>query len=912
VQVTRSHYRRNFAFLISTICALVALFAFVGNAGAVTRTGGTGTDPWIASELPDYPPGATVNLMGGSWQPSESVHIRINDDAGQTWSRDVDVTADSNGDIADSFNLPDWFVANYSVTATGTTSGTAVTTFTDANVTSATVSVRTTTNGTSCTSILATTFNAGAKACARSTITGVTGGGGSTGDIFVLWINPSGSQVGSSIQHTGANGASFDDTLTVNDVGVWTVKICTNGSCPASAVLASQTFSVSGCTVPAVTAQPSDQSITYGANATFTATASGTSPSVQWQVSTNGGSTFNNLSGETSGTLTLTKPPVSSNGNQYRAVFTNGCGTATSNSATLSVAPKNLTISGATANNKTYDGNATATVNFGSATLAGVESGDTVTINSAGYSASFADKNAGTSKAVSVSGVTLGGTSAANYTVSQPSGLTASIDKRNVTASITAADKTYDGSDAATITGCSLEAASGNHGVLSGETVGCSGSNGHFADKNAGSNKAVSADVALSGADKGNYQLTSPSAATTANIDRARLDIYAASDSKTYDGGTSSSGTPTLSAGQVQTGDSVDGLTQAFQSKNVMGAGNSTLVVTGYSIHDGNSGGNYDVHTHTASGTISARGLTVTAAGINKTYDGTANASVSLATNAVSGDAVVANYATASFSNKNVGTAKPVSVSGITISGGDAGNYNLLNTTASTTANISAKSVVGNFTAANKVWDGTTSAVVLSRSLAVPFAGDDVSLTGGTANFSDASVGIGKTVTLTGATLTGADAGNYNLNAVNTAVASITAWNAQGYGFYSPVAAGSSTFTAAPLLAPTTNPGDYWNIAKGGSTVPLKFNVYAGTVEKTSLSDISGFQTFKLNACSGGLGEDPVDFTTTGNTSLRYDTSAMQWIQNWKTPSVSSDTCYRTMVTFADGSSLEAFFKLKK
>jgi len=81
------------------LCALVALLAFAGNAGAVTRTGGTGTDPWIASEMPDYAPGSAVNLMGGSWQPGESVHINVNDNDGQTWVRNADVTADANGDI---------------------------------------------------------------------------------------------------------------------------------------------------------------------------------------------------------------------------------------------------------------------------------------------------------------------------------------------------------------------------------------------------------------------------------------------------------------------------------------------------------------------------------------------------------------------------------------------------------------------------------------------------------------------------------------------------------------------------------------------------------------------------------------------------------------------------------------------
>jgi hypothetical protein len=55
-----------------------------------------------------------------------------------------------------------------------------------------------------------------------------------------------------------------------------------------------------------------------------------------------------------------------------------------------------------------------------------------------------------------------------------------------------------------------------------------------------------------------------------------------------------------------------------------------------------------------------------------------------------------------------------------------------------------------------------------------------------------------------------------------------------------------------------------------------------------------------------------VDFTTTGSTSLRYDTTAGQFIQNWQTPKVMKDTCYRTIVTFQDGTSIHAFFKVRK
>jgi hypothetical protein len=91
--------------------------------------------PTIQSDLEDYPPGGLVTLTGSNWQPGESVHIFVNDDFGSSWSRNVDVIADAAGNLTDQFNLPNWFVATYSVVATGPTSAIATTSFTDANVT---------------------------------------------------------------------------------------------------------------------------------------------------------------------------------------------------------------------------------------------------------------------------------------------------------------------------------------------------------------------------------------------------------------------------------------------------------------------------------------------------------------------------------------------------------------------------------------------------------------------------------------------------------------------------------------------------------------------------------------------------------------------------------------------------------
>jgi hypothetical protein len=104
--------------------------------GTASASGAT-----IASDQADYGPGATVTLTGSGWQPGEGVRIVVDDDGlqEQVWQRDVTVTADAEGTIGDVFELPAWFVANYTVTATGESSGVARTSFTDAIVANASV-----------------------------------------------------------------------------------------------------------------------------------------------------------------------------------------------------------------------------------------------------------------------------------------------------------------------------------------------------------------------------------------------------------------------------------------------------------------------------------------------------------------------------------------------------------------------------------------------------------------------------------------------------------------------------------------------------------------------------------------------------------------------------------------------------
>src|SRR5207302_4648316 len=103
--------------------------------------------------------------------------------------------------------------------------------------------------------------------------------------------------------------------------------------------------------------------------------------------------------------------------------------------------------------------------------------------------------------------------------------------------------------------------------------------------------------------------------------------------------------------------------------------------------------------------------LTVTAHGVSKVYDGSTAASVTLTDDRVSGDVFTDSYTSAAFADKNVGTGKAVSVSGISISGADTGNYTF-NATASTIANITARALTVTAHGVNKAYDGSTAASI--------------------------------------------------------------------------------------------------------------------------------------------------------------------------------------------------------
>ena len=162
-----------------------------------------------------------------------------------------------------------------------------------------------------------------------------------------------------------------------------------------------------------------------------------------------------------------------------------------------------------------------------------------------------------------------------------------------------------------------------------------------------------------------------------------------------------------------------------------------------------NAGSNYNTATSAATVTITARPLTVTATGVNRSYNGTTNASVTLTDDRLAGDVFTVSYGSASFATKHVGYGKPIAVIGIAISGPDAGNY-AANTTATASAEISAAGLTIAAVTNSRVYDGTVASAGVPTVGAV-FSGDTV--TGVAQTFDTRHVGTGKTLSVTSYTV---------------------------------------------------------------------------------------------------------------------------------------------------------------
>ena len=135
-----------------------------------------------------------------------------------------------------------------------------------------------------------------------------------------------------------------------------------------------------------------------------------------------------------------------------------------------------------------------------------------------------------------------------------------------------------------------------------------------------------------------------------------------------------------------------------------------------------------------------------------------------------------------------------------------------------------------------------------------------------------------------------------NAGNVETKTLSYTVAAATAKGFYQPVDMNNVT-----------------NTVKGGSTVPLKFELFGGAsgVEQKALSAVSSISA-KVITCgtTPGASDAIEEIVSTNATGLRFDTTGDQFIYNWKTPK-SPNTCYIVTMTAADQQTkLVAYFKL--
>jgi hypothetical protein len=427
------------------------------------------------------------------------------------------------------------------------------------------------------------------------------------------------------------------------------------------------------------------------------------------------------------------------------------------------ITPKALTIADATALNKVFDGNTTATI---TGTLSGVIEPDNVVLNLSG---TFATSAVGTGIAVTSTSTITGG-DASNYTLTQPLGLTANITSGALTPQTITfnplADVVY--GDTVTL----------NATASSGLPVSYESLNPAIATISGNVLTTLSVGtvtIKATQAGDGTFD-TAPFVTQTLTITPKALNATATANNKVYDGNEFATISATLNG--VVGADVVNFVgTGIFVSSNV---GTGIEVISTASI-DGTNASNYTLAPLSGlSADITPKSLTIvpgTAVADNKIYDGTdaANITGGDLVGVIGADEVYILDTFGTFNNANVGTAKPVTAA-LTIDGASALNYILTQPTG-LTANITAVALtVGGLSGVDKVYDATTAATVTGTPVLSGILGsDDVTLTGTpSATFATKTVGNAKVITVTGYSLSGTQAGNYSLPTLTGITANIT------------------------------------------------------------------------------------------------------------------------------------------
>ena len=151
------------------------------------------------------------------------------------------------------------------------------------------------------------------------------------------------SNLANGAPYSGVTTATLNITNATTAMNGYAYQCVVTGTCAPAATSNCALLTVN--TPVAVTGQPATSTLCAGGNTSFTVAASGTTPTYQWQLSTDGGANWNNIanggvySNATTATLNLTGVTAGMTGYQYRCMVTGAapCGAVNSNAAALTV-----------------------------------------------------------------------------------------------------------------------------------------------------------------------------------------------------------------------------------------------------------------------------------------------------------------------------------------------------------------------------------------------------------------------------------------------------------------------------------------------------------------------------------------------------------------------------------------------
>jgi hypothetical protein len=870
----------------------------------------------ISTDKDDYAPGETVHFTGAGWPADDVLDILLVDDLQDTVIWTVNTTADGTFEDATYVVNEADIGVTFTLTAKSRATDASLTVqFTDGTISNASIEMR---NSPAC-SAAQSSGTVNSPICAHSSFT--ISGNGATSAQF-RWKSPGtpGSIVHISQREAFPNGTSgaqaYAASFTPTSAGSWIVLLCESANitdlapsgapqCAGSSFRATQTFTVNPATTTTDLVSSSNPS-TENQSVTFTATVNDQNAN---PIGNKGTVTFYEFTGTQTcdalgGAASLSGPTaLSANPSGGQASFTTATlpaathvitacysgtadfvksfGTVSQVVVPLAI-PTTLTVAAATG---TYGGQATLSATLTrTSTGAGIDgktivfrlngsdvgnattnpSGmatKTVHLSSTGTTAgTFIDANTYPAGATTGVGASFAGDAPLNPT-SGTASLT--INQRAIKVKADANTKVYGNADPTLtyqITDGSLVGSDAFSGTLSrdpGETV-------------AGTPYAITqGTLALST----NYSLTFEGA--NFSITQRPITVTADAISKFY-GDADPALTYQITSGSLAFSD-------AFNGELTRDAG-GTVSGSPYAITQGTLAlnANYTLTFVGANFTINPRPVTVTADPKSKffgdldpafTYQLTAGSLVG--TDAFTGALTRAVGETV--------TGSPYAITQGTLALND--NYALTFVGANFTINPRPVTVTAD---AKSKFFGDPDPVLTYQLTAGTLVGTDA-FTGALTREAGETVAGSPYAILQGSLTLGP---NYDITFVSADL-TIKFWTLTG--FYAPV-----DMPRGEMML---------NSIKGGQTVPLKFEVFVGSTERTDVAVVKSFVQNQVT-CPMESAIDQIEVTSTGGTVLRYDATAGQFIQNWQTPKTVGK-CYRVTMTTLDDSNVYAYFKTK-